>query len=229
MLFSLVSYLSLSHGMMIIPTPRNALDRELPALANGSYPGDTDGCNCANPLGGCTAAAARGEGGKGVGQACMWFSQGCTIGCASCTGVGSHTTKSLCANSAVNATNNAKRSRSMNVDAVPFSANDTYRFNPWRAPGYAPVFDACGMAGGTPPANAGPGEAKFHNSTIASMGQLGSKALKKGPPTATYKAGSVAEVAWGIRYNHGGGYQCERCCCCCCCFRCCRCCRCCYC
>jgi lytic starch monooxygenase len=27
---------------------------------------------------------------------------------------------------------------------------DIYKFNPWRAPGHAPVLDACGMAGGTP-------------------------------------------------------------------------------
>ena len=25
---------------------------------------------------------------------------------------------------------------------------DAYRYNPWRAPGYAPVIDACGQAGG---------------------------------------------------------------------------------
>ena len=41
------------------------------------------------------------------------------------------------------------------------SANDTYRYNPWRAPGYAPVNDPCGMAGGTLRKNAGPGEAIF--------------------------------------------------------------------
>ena len=25
---------------------------------------------------------------------------------------------------------------------------DAYRYNPWRAPGYAPVVDPCGQAGG---------------------------------------------------------------------------------
>jgi len=36
----------------------------------------------------------------------------------------------------------------MNVDAVEGSVEDRYRFNPWRAPGSAPVVDACGQAGG---------------------------------------------------------------------------------
>ena len=27
---------------------------------------------------------------------------------------------------------------------------DIYKHNPWRAPGSAPVLDACGLAGGTP-------------------------------------------------------------------------------
>lgn len=36
----------------------------------------------------------------------------------------------------------------MNIDAVEGSEEDSYRFNPWRAPGHAPVVDACGMAGG---------------------------------------------------------------------------------
>ena len=38
--------------------------------------------------------------------------------------------------------------RTMNKKAIAGSINDTYRYNPWRAPGFAPVEDACGMAGG---------------------------------------------------------------------------------
>lgn len=81
------------------------------------------------------------------------------------------------------------------------------RYNPWRAPGYAPVFDPCGMAGGTPPQNAGPGEAKFAPTPWAKQGDLGSKVLAKGTATATWSAGADVEVSWAIRYNHGGGYQ----------------------
>ena len=28
--------------------------------------------------------------------------------------------------------------------------DDIYQWNPWRAPGSAPVYDPCGMAGGSP-------------------------------------------------------------------------------
>ena len=33
---------------------------------------------------------------SGGGQPCLWFSQGCSIGCKECTGIGSHTDVSLC-------------------------------------------------------------------------------------------------------------------------------------
>lgn len=104
-------------------------------------------------------------------------------------------------------TNNEPRTRTMNKDAVAGSVNDTYRYNPWRAPGFAPVFDACGMAGGTPPGNAGPGEAVFSKTPWAEMGDKGSEVLKPGEVSAEWSAGTEVEVAWGIRYNHGGGYQ----------------------
>ena len=39
-----------------------------------------------------------------------------------------------------------KEAWTMNRWAEAGSANDTYRYNPWRAPGHAPVNDACGMA-----------------------------------------------------------------------------------
>ena len=122
----------------------------------------------------------------------------------------------------------------------------------WRAPGAAPVEDPCGMAGGTLPQFAGPGEAKYYPNAVAKQGDLGSKVraknpllsiminrrfpsshttktifffthflvpffvfthflfhgllqvLKKGPTTASWNAGQVVEVVWGIRYNHGG-------------------------
>jgi len=95
----------------------------------------------------------------------------------------------------------------MNRQAVEGSVNDTYRFNPWRAPGSAPVTDACGMAGGTIRAHAGPGVAIFADNRFAKMGDLGSHVLKPAPSGVVWKAGSAVEVSWGIRYNHGGGYQ----------------------
>jgi len=95
----------------------------------------------------------------------------------------------------------------MNRRAAEGSRDDAYRLNPWRAPGHAPVSDACGMAGGTTRAHAGPRDAVFADTSIAKMGNFGSKVLRPAPSGAVWTAGSEAEVSWGIRYNHGGGYQ----------------------
>ena len=40
-----------------------------------------------------------------------------------------------------------KEAWTLNVGAEEGSEEDVYRYNPWRAPGYAPVVDPCGMAG----------------------------------------------------------------------------------
>ena len=46
------------------------------------------------------------------------------------------------------------------------------RYNPWRAPGNSPVYDPCGMAGGSAIARFNAGE---YNTTIyAKQGDLGS-------------------------------------------------------
>ena len=129
-----------SHGAVISPPTRNAVDRFLPAFAGGKSPSDS--CNCGNSGAGCDEGIRE----AGGGQPCLWFSQGCTIGCPACTGVGSHSAVSLC-NSTMQPTL-PKYAWTMNRWAVEGSKNDSYRFNPWRAPGAAPVFDACGRAGG---------------------------------------------------------------------------------
>lgn len=99
-------------------------------------------------------------------------------------------------------TNNATRSRTEDpTDPASFL------FSPWRSPGYAPTSDACGTAGGTDPSHAGSGEAVFTPNGWAKQGDKGSVVLKQGPPVETWKRGTNAEVAWGIRFNHGGGYQ----------------------
>lgn len=94
----------------------------------------------------------------------------------------------------------------MNLQAKSGSVNDVYRFNPWRAPGTAPTFDACGRAGGTDPTQFGPGDARFVKTPWAKGGDLGSKVLPPAPSGTVWTAGSSVEVAWGNRYNHGGGY-----------------------
>ena len=54
---------------------------------------------------------------------------------------------------------NDPKYRTVNRKAEAGGINDTFKYNPWRYPGNAPVEDACGMAGGA--LKAGGGEAKF--------------------------------------------------------------------
>jgi len=90
-------------------------------------------------------------------------------------------------------------------DAEAGSVQDIYKWNPWRAPGKAPVFDSCGMAGGNPVEvfNAG-----AYNTTIyAKQGDLGSVVLKPRPSGTVWKRGTVAKARWEQTANHGGGYR----------------------
>lgn len=47
--------------------------------------------------------------------------------------------------------------RTVNTGAVCGADDDYYYYSPWRAPGSAPTFDSCGVAGGKPPPAGGYG------------------------------------------------------------------------
>ena len=85
--------------------------------------------------------------------------------------------------------------------------------NPWRAPGSAPVVDPCGQAGGKYRQTPVGGDSVFATVTVDgksySMGDLGTQVLPATSLhlTSNWTAGSSHRVAWGMRYNHGGGYQ----------------------
>jgi len=81
---------------------------------------------------------------------------------------------------------------------------DIFKFNPWRAPGKAPVFDSCGMAGGrwTEAFNA----AAFNTTKYAKMGDLGSEVLAARPTGTVWKRGETGTARWQMTANHGGGY-----------------------
>ena len=115
--------------------------------------------------------------------------------------------KSMCPQSArTNATICAAHLRTLNTEAACGSAEDFYYFSPWRAPGAAPVIDACGTAGGRHPGQGiGPAGASFENSSLAKQGDRGSL-LPAMAPQATWKAGGAAEVGWTLMAHHGGGY-----------------------
>ena len=214
-----------SHGALYIPRPRNSMDGSLPAFAGGKSPIDPCTCNNGNwhadGSDGCELGLRGGADGKqGDGQACLWWSQGCSIGCDECATATDATDfsgrppqaakigfrRSYC-NSTLEPTL-PRHAWTLNMDAVEGSDEDSYRFNPWRAPGHAPVIDPCGQAGGKYAHQHIGGDSVFHNTTIAGMGMMGSKL----PPTPAanrtrWVAGTFVEVAWGVRYNHGGGYS----------------------
>jgi len=217
-IFLLLPALTAAHMSLINPVSRNAIDRALPLweggkwwpyepvcehpdprwnpqIPSGCVPNGTDGwgCNCANGTAACD-----------VGQSCLWFSDGCSIGCAKCDGLGGNpNTRDRCG-SGMNATVCDPALRTYNQDADCNTDADIYRYNPWRAPGAAPVLDSCGVAGGGF-SNMG-GEAKYTTTKFAKVGDYGSS-LPEAPTGIVWAAGAVVEASWSIRANHGGGYQ----------------------
>jgi hypothetical protein len=106
----------------------------------------------------------------------------------------------------MNATICDPKQRTVNTAAKCGSPDDYFFYSPWRAPGYAPVIDSCGTAGGRLPGQgAGGYGAAFVNTTHAKIGDLGSKTLPARPTGVEWTAGVSYEVAWTLQANHGGG------------------------
>eukprot|EP01065_Artemidia_motanka_P022808 TRINITY_DN269_c2_g1_i1.p1 TRINITY_DN269_c2_g1~~TRINITY_DN269_c2_g1_i1.p1 ORF type:complete len:539 (+),score=158.47 TRINITY_DN269_c2_g1_i1:54-1619(+) len=194
------------HGAVVIPPPRQAVDRDL-APWNGPVPAVIPGVDawCPVPWNGNLSGHN--------GQACFWFSNGCTIGCDVCDGSTRGpipdrppmNRKMPACNKTVEATLCDRELRTVNVDVECGAWNDWYYYSPWRAPGSAPVFDSCGMAGGTP--LAGGYGAVYRNTSHAVQGDLGSKKLQPLRSGTVWQAGGSYEVSWTVQANHGGGYQ----------------------
>ena len=137
------------------------------------------------------------------GQATYWYSQGCFIGCPTCDHVSGRRQTDLCKKGFIGML--PQKAITSNRGVKRNSELDIYRHNPWRAPGFAPVADACGLAGGTPWGANAPEEGKYLNTTYAHHGMKGSEL----PPLDTgvvWTANGTAEVTWQVRFNHGGGY-----------------------
>ena len=96
--------LARGHGAMTFPKPRQALDGALAPWSDWAYPCDErhengsciitfceDGTEC---QGSCPVSAHVAGHPDALnasnGQACYWFSNGCTIGCESCDGTTNH-------------------------------------------------------------------------------------------------------------------------------------------
>jgi hypothetical protein len=207
-----------AHGAVVHPPPRNAVDRDL-APWNAPMP------NHLPPVEGslCPAPDANGKITGELGQACFWFSNGCTIGCEQCDGISrgpiihgigrpspynrGWARKFNTCNETVNSTATPticdERLRTVNTNATCMGAGDFFQYSPWRAPGSAPVFDPCGMAGGHVWPQGGFG-GQYKNTTHAKIGDKGSEVLPASAPTVEWKAGSVVEVSWSVMANHGG-------------------------
>jgi hypothetical protein len=225
-----------AHGALSFPRPRSAIDGQLPAWQRWRYPCDAthkgkdcDLTFCENGKdcqGSCPISAHSGVVGDlnaSNGQACYWFSNGCTIGCDRCDGTQNHvghglqrflykgmslgtmhrnnvsidrpfwpepgdmvlnttTAKTLnvssnCAHRTTNATICDPALRTANSQAECGSPEDFYYFSPWRAPGSAPVIDACGSAGGRwPGQGTGGAGAQYENTSLARQGDAGGRA-----------------------------------------------------
>jgi len=81
------------------------------------------------------------------------------------------------------------------------STPDQHKYNPWRAPGMAPVVDPCGIAsGGTNPGTYAAVPGGFEG------GAKGSEVLPETEATL-WQAGATASVGWALSAQHSGGYS----------------------
>jgi len=136
-----------------------------------------------------------------AGGSCLWFNQGCTMGCSKCTGKGTVYPDVPDCKDHAEPTVNSKDLRTWNLNNL---LGDYTKHHPWRFPGSAPVENPCGIAGGwyTKGQIGNGGDAP----PGVPQGTSGS-AIPKLLEQTIWVAGTTVEVAWGITANHGGGYQ----------------------
>lgn len=84
----------------------------------------------------------------------------------------------------------------------PSVYGDWTKYHPWRAPGYAPVADPCGRAGGTKEYTSVGGETPIGAKKQFARGSL----LPKLDVVTKLQSGVPIEVGWMVGSNHGGGY-----------------------
>jgi len=130
----------------------------------------------------------------------LWFNEGCQVGCKKCKGHVNSTAAAIdpflfCLEHDVEPT------LPKQLRTYP-SAAANFGYNPWMAPGFAPMFSPCGLA-------AGQGQGSYPaNGDVPPFGYMpgdDGRDLKHGPVT-TWLVGSTQEVVWRISANHGGGY-----------------------
>jgi len=137
-----------------------------------------------------------------AGGSCLWFNQGCSIGCPEATGNGTVFPAVPECENPDDPTIERFDSTHRTVFTIPII--DWTKWHPWRKPGSAPVENPCGLAGGwyIPGTDGNGGEAP----PGVAQGFLGTD-MKPLFKETVWVAGRTAEVAWGIYANHGGGYS----------------------
>lgn len=128
---------------------------------------------------------------------CLWFNQGCTIGCPSCGGVAS----------GFNGCGKDQGNETLPPAMKTYNKkSEKCGINPWCAPGSAPIMNPCGVAGGDKhQGSAGNGGDAPPGYKLGMMGTDmldGAKGLNR-----KWKVGGEVDVSWAIVANHGGGYQ----------------------
>lgn len=150
------------------------------------------------------------SGGSCAGDMCLWFNDGCFIGCPNCTSivavvpgtsgeVPDRFIKPNCEKPILMEPTLPEEFRTWNI-GNPSTYGDWTKYHPWRAPGYAPVSDPCGRAGANTEQSGG-GETPIGAKQF-DRGSL----LPKLDVVTTWQSGQPAEVGWMVGSNHGGGY-----------------------
>jgi len=151
---------------------------------------------------------------------CLWLNQGCQPGCTACTDKvgagGMPVSPAKAAPDACSETGGTMEPTisdpSLRTYRDSLQEGDWTKNNPWRAPGFAPVFSPCGLAGG----GSTPGDWMSESlQEHIRAGAVTPPFIRRGydsrdvpeGPKMRWASGSVQEVAWSMFLNHGGGYS----------------------
>lgn len=147
---------------------------------------------------------------------CLWFNDGCMIGCSRCDGNATTQGRTGCNSSGPMEPTLPDRFRSWPDESLTprgrygscgHSAGsiDGMKYHPWRAPGFAPVESPCGLAGGYyTPTNGFPGNGGYPPAGVQ-HGMDGRHVPES--VRSVWPKGSHQEVAVAVNANHGGGYS----------------------
>lgn len=136
---------------------------------------------------------------------CLWFNDGCLIGCAKCDWNMTTAGMGGCGEQGpIKPTLPLKYLTYPNMTGWPKNYSDALLSYPWRAPGTAPVESSCGLAGGYYWSKLPfPGNGNYPPQGV----QFGMDGRDMPESIKTeWQQGSHQEVAISVNANHGGGY-----------------------